>query len=125
MKKTTGKFSTTNNGSRTDDGENVLSSTDEKIAAPFLKMKKLGIPEKALRHKMITEDVPQHIIDSILPSASPPKLSEPQGSSRPPPSSPSPPPSRETQSELPVTSEPVVHENRLINDGKSQKILAV
>ena len=47
-----------------------LSPADERIATEYRKMKKLGIHEGAIRQKMNSEGVSQHIIESVMASTS-------------------------------------------------------
>lgn len=47
-------------------GASSLSPNEEKIAAQYRKMVKLGLPPGAVTHKMISDGVPQKIQDSVL-----------------------------------------------------------
>lgn len=43
-----------------------LSRTEEKTAQKYRKMKKMGLPEGAILHKMIADGVPAHIRDNVM-----------------------------------------------------------
>ena len=43
-----------------------LSKTEEKTAQKYRKMKKMGLPEGAILHKMIADGIPTHIRDNVM-----------------------------------------------------------
>ena len=43
-----------------------LSKTEEKTAQKYRKMKKMGLPEGAILHKMIADGIPAHIRDNVM-----------------------------------------------------------
>ncbi len=47
-------------------GSSVLSPSDETIASQYRKMMKIGLPVGAVRHKMMSDEVPQHIQTSVI-----------------------------------------------------------